>query len=375
MSALLPLIKKEFIQLRRDPRMMFIVMVVPVVQLILLGYAASLDVSSLKTVFCDFDQSASSRQLIDSFINSTYFTPVTYVSRMDEVDDLIEYGKASVAIIIPHGFGRDIGSGRKPDLLIIIDGSESQPAIIGINAAAAISRRFFERLSLEVLERLPGSGLSPVIINPEIRVWYNPALRSRNFFVPGVLVLVLMIMTMLLSSMAIVREKELGTMEQLIVTPIKPFELVLGKLLPFVIVGLSDALLVITVAVSVLKVPFRGSLLTMFVMSLCFILSTLGLGLFISTIARTQQQAMLTAVFFVFPMILLGGFIFPIENMPVIFQKLTYIIPVRYFIVIVRSIFLKGAGWPELLDETLALIAIGSAILGLSMLRFRKRLD
>lgn len=375
MRRLLSVIAKEFIQLRRDPRMMFIVFFAPVIQLVLLGYAANLDVRHLPLAVCDLDRSAQSRDYVRTFINSGYFELKASLERLSEVDACIDRGLASVALVVPRGFGDDITAGRQASVLIISDGSESNAATIGINASTTVSRRYSQLIVLERFERLKAAGLRPVLVNPELRVWYNPSLKSRNFFVPGVLALVLMMMTMLLTSMALVREKETGTLEQLIVTPIRPVELIAGKLVPFVAVGFGDAVLVLAAARWLLGVPVRGSVPLLFVLGTAFILTTLGLGLFISTISRNQQQAMLTAAFLIIPSILLGGFVFPIENMPRFFQLLTYAVPIRYFLVIVRGIFLKGVGWAELWDETAALLAIGALILSLSVLRFRKRLD
>jgi ABC-2 type transport system permease protein len=232
---------------------------------------------------------------------------------------------------------------------------------------------FSQKIMAVRLERLRPPGVRPVRVRPEVRVWYNPELKSRNFMVPGVLGLVLMIMTMMLTAMAVVREKEAGTMEQLIVTPIKPLELITGKLLPFLIIGLIDICLVLAVATLLFRVPLRGSVLLLFGMSLVFMMTTLGLGLFISTISRTQQQAMMTTVFFMMPMMLLSGFVFPIENMPKFFQTITFVVPMRYYFVIIRGIFLKGVGIPELWDQGFALLVFGLAILTLSVLRFRKK--
>jgi len=238
-----------------------------------------------------------------------------------------------------------------------------------------IAVRYSQKVILEGFERVKGLGLKPVVVEPEVRVWYNPELRSRNFMVPGVLGLILMIMTTSLASQGIVRERETGTMEQIIVTPIRPGELVAGKLLPFVIIGLIDASFVVATAKWWFHVPLRGSVPLLFALSLAFMLNTLGVGLFISTISRTQQQALLTSMFFILPQMMLSGFVFPIENMPEVFQLATYVIPLRYFFVIIRGIMLKGVGWPELWGQAASLLALGTVIMGLSVARFRKKLD
>ena len=238
-----------------------------------------------------------------------------------------------------------------------------------------ISSRYAQKIILDAFERAKGRGLKPVLVNPELRVWYNPDLKSRNFMIPGVLGLILMITTTTLASLGIVREREAGTMEQLIVTPIRPHQLIVGKLLPFVIIGLIDAVFVLGVARLWFGVPLRGSAALLLALCLAFMLTTLGTGLFISTISRTQQQAMLTSMFFIMPQMMLGGFVFPIENMPPFFQHVTTVIPLRYFLVVIRGIMLKGTGWAELWPQAAALVALGGLILTLSVARFRKKLD
>jgi ABC-2 type transport system permease protein len=279
-----------------------------------------------------------------------------------------------MAIIVGRGFADNLAAGEPARVQLLVDGSESQSATIGASYASMILSGYAQRIMLERLERLKPFEIRPVSVKPEVRIWYNPELKSRNFMVPGVLGLILMVMTMMLTAMAVVREKEAGTMEQLIVTPIRPLELITGKLLPFLIIGMIDVCLVLAVATFLFRVPVRGSVFLLFGMSLVFMLTTLGLGLFISTISRTQQQAMMTTVFFMMPMMLLSGFVFPIENMPKFFQAITFVVPMRYFFVIIRGIFLKGVGIPELWDQGMALLAFGAAILILSVLRFRKKL-
>lgn len=375
MKAFLSIVRKEFLQLRRDPRLFPVLFISPVLQLLLLGYAANLDVRDIPSVVCDLDRSAASREFLDRFVNSGYFTVRAGVDRMEAVDPFLDNGRAAMAFVIPRGFGTDLAGGRPAAVLIIADGAESQSATIGVNYAAMIAGRYAQRIMLRRFERLRGAGAKPVLVEAEVRIWYNPELRSRNFMVPGVLGLILMIMTIALASMGIVREKESGTMEQLIVTPIRPSQLIAGKLLPFVLIGLVDATFVLVVARGWFGVPIRGSVALLYVLSLVFMLSTLAIGLFISTISRTQQQAMFTTIFFIMPMILLGGFVFPIENMPVLFQHVSRLIPTRYFFVIIRGVMLRGAGWPELWDQAAAMLAIGTALFALSVLRFRKKLD
>jgi len=374
-KAILSILWKEFVQLRRDPKLFPVIFISPILQLLLLGYAANLDVKNIPSVICDMDRSASSRALLDDFINSGYFSVEARVEGMDEIDRYLDHGDAAMAFVVPRGFGDKIAARRKASIMIIADGSESQSAMIGVNYGTMIAARTTQRIIFEAFERAKGLGLKPVLVNAEVRVWYNPELKSRNFMVPGVLGLILMIMTTVLASLGIVREREAGTMEQLIVTPIRPYQLIVGKLLPFVLIGLVDATFVISVARGWFGIPVRGSVALLYGLCLAFMLNTLGTGLFISTISRTQQQAMLTSLFFILPQILLSGFVFPIENMPRFFQYVTAIIPIRYFFVIIRGIMLKGAGLSELWDKALALIVLGTVILALSVARFRKKLD
>jgi len=368
------IIRKEFLQLKRDPRLLPILFISPVMQLLILGYAVNLDVKDIPTVVCDLDRTEASRNFVEEFLNSGYFRLRSRVSDIREIDRFLDNGKASVAIVVEPRFGDHLAARTQAGVQLIVDGTESQSATIGANYAIAITARYGQDIMKPVLDKLKAMGVYPVSVNPEVRVWYNPELRSRNFMVPGILGLVLMVMTMMLTSMAIVKEKEIGTMEQLIVTPIRPVELIVGKLLPFIFIGLVDAVMVVSIATLWFKIPLRGSVFLLLFLSLIFMMTTLGLGLFTSTISRSQQQAMMTTVFFMMPMMLLSGFVFPIENMPVIFQWITRLIPLRYYFVIVRGIFLKGVGLAALWDETVALIIFGLAILGLSVLRFRKKL-
>jgi drug efflux transport system permease protein len=375
MKAILSILWKEFLQLRRDPRLFPVLFISPILQLLLLGYAANMDVKNIPSVVCDLDRSTTSREFLDDFINSGYFSVEARVERMDEIDRCLDHGDAAMAFVIPRGFGDRIAGGREASVMLIADGSESQSASIGVNYATMIAAAYTQKIIFETFERAGGAGLKPVLIKPELRVWYNPELKSRNFMVPGVLGLILMIMTTTLASLGIVRERESGTMEQLIVTPIRPYQLIVGKLLPFVLIGLVDATFVISVARGWFGIPVRGSVALLFVLSLAFMLNTLGIGLFVSTISRTQQQAMLTSLFFIMPQIVLSGFVFPIENMPKFFQYLTTVIPIRYFFVIIRGIMLKGAGWPELWNQAVSLLVLGTILLSLSVARFHKKLD
>lgn len=374
MKKILSLVKKELIQIRRDRRMLPIVLVAPVIQLLILGYAVSLDVRNIPTVVLDQDHTQSSREFLSEIFNTGYFQDIGRIHSLKEVDESIDQGKASVAVVIPPGFERNLISGKPALFQAIVDGTESQTATIGVNYLEMISRRFSQKIIFQVLENRQ-KGFKLVVIQPEVRVFFNPALLSQNFFLPGIFGLLLMVMTVILTSMAIVKERDQGTMEQLIVTPLKPLEIIIGKLLPFFIIGTVDVFLIFAVTNFWFRLLLRGSFLLLLALSMLYMLSTLGIGLFVSTLTKTPQQAMLTSFFFMIPMLLLSGFVFPIENMPRFFQWLTAVIPLRYYLVILRGIFLKGLGFEALYDETLALLVLAVAINLFSILRFRRRLD
>lgn len=368
------LIRKEFYQFLRDRSMIAIVLLAPTIQLILLGYAAILDVRNIPLVVLDMDSGYHSRALVDRFVNSGYYSIVNYIQSVNEIDDYIDRGDASVALVIPKHFGNDLYAGYSAKLQVIIDGSETNIATTGMNYASMIVNRYSQNILLERIDRLAhGTVISRVI--PEIRIWYNPSLESRNFMIPGIVGMLLMVITINLTSLSIVKEKEIGTFEQLAVTPIRSYHLLAGKTIPAMIIGMADVVLVLSIAYLHFGIPIKGSILLLLCLSLIFLLTTLGLGLFVSTISRTQQQAMMTSVFFVMlPMIFLSGFVFPISNMPVIFQNISYLLPLRYFFEIVRGIFLKGIGIVDLWQQVCMLSIFGVAIFTLSAIRFRKNI-
>ncbi|MGB2868945.1 MAG: ABC transporter permease [Bacteroidota bacterium] len=374
MKTILQIVKKEFIQFTQDRKMFGISFIAPIFQLLILGYAASLDVSDIPMLIVDLDHSRMSRELTSAFSSTGYFRIVQYEDRMDAIDHYLDDGHASMAIVIPRGFEKTIAGGKTAPLQFIGDGSETTSGGIGMSYASIIVSRFSQSIIFENLARR-GVSRMPARINAEFRVWYNPELKSRNFMVPGVLGLLLMVMTTILTSLAIVKEKELGTLEQLIVTPIKPGQLIVGKIAPFMIVGIIDVFLVVGVATYFFDLPLKGDFWLLFLFCLTFLMTTLGLGLFVSTVSRTQQQAMMTAIFFIMlPMIFFSGFVFPVENMPKIIQYISYLMPLRYFFVIVRGLFLKGVGFETLWPQGLALLIFGLTILWMSVLRFQKRL-
>jgi ABC-2 type transport system permease protein len=366
---------KELLELRQDPRLFGIIFIAPVVQLAMLGYAATTDVKNVPLLVVDQDRSPASRQLISRFSASPYFTIAGTVSSVNEVDPWLERGRAWLALTIPSDFHKALERGEPVTLQVIADGTDSSSTGIAMGYAASLINAYNQELARQRL-LAAGQSVPPTAIDPRIRVWFNPELESRYFMIPGIVALLLLVITTNLSSMAIVREKELGTLEQLNVTPITRWQLIVGKLLPYGVIGIIDVILVTTVAVFWFRIPLLGSPALLFLTSCIYLLTTLGLGLFISTISSTQQQAMMTATFFFLtPMLYLSGFIFPIENMPAVIQPFTYLIPLRYFIVIVRGIFLKGIGWSVLWPQILALLSWGLVIVGLAVARSRKTLN
>jgi ABC-2 type transport system permease protein len=373
MSRIKFLIWKELIELRQDPRLISIVVMAPIIQLVALGYAATTDVVNVPVVIADTDRSQASRDLITRFSASPTFSVVDIVSAADEIDPFLEDGRAWLAIAIPPAFGSAIAAGRPQTVQIVADGSDASSAGVSLGYATSLITAYGQDLAARAATRnaAPHGGGA---LEARVRVWYNPQLESREFMIPGILALLLLVITTNLSSMGIVREREIGTLEQLNVTPLRRWELIAGKLLPYAMVGLVDVVLVLGVSVFWFEVPLRGSVALLFAMTFLYLLSTLGLGLFVSTISSTQQQAMMTTTFFfLMPMIYLSGFIFPIENMPAPIQTVTYFIPLRYFLVILRSIFLKGVGLETFWPEALALAACGATLLGLAIARLSKR--
>ena len=366
-QRLVNLVWKEFLELRQNPRLFGIVIVAPIIQLTMLGYAATTDVRDVPVIVADGDRSPASRTLIARFDASVNFTVIGAVQTIREVDPYLQRGDAWLALSIPQGYGRAVAAGEPVALQVVADGSDSNSTTVALGYATALVG--------EYAAELVGPGSPAPAIDLRVRVWFNPQLESRYFMIPGVLALLLLLVTANLAAMAIVREKELGTLEQLNVTPIRRWEMIVGKLLPYGVIAFIDVLLVTAVAVLWFEVPFRGSFGLLLATSMLYVVCTLGLGLLISTISDTQQQAMMTATFFFLtPMIYLSGFIFPIENMPQAIQYATYLIPLRYFLVIVRGIFLKGIGLDLLWPQAAALAVWGGAVLTLAVVRSRKRI-
>ena len=375
MKAIRELMIKEFLQIRRDKRMLPLVILAPVVQVILLGYAATVDVKNISLAVYDADRTAASREYIRRFTNSGYFTVEAYVGRPEDLDGYLDQTRATLAISIPARFSTDLETGRMAEVQLLADGSDANTANIALNYAGQITAGYAQSIMARQLIKLGPGATVPRVVS-ETRVWFNPDLRSANYMVPGVVAMILMIITTTFAAVAIVREKEAGTIEQILVTPIKSHQFILGKLLPFVVIGFADVVLVLGVAVNWFDIPLKGSVALLFALCALFILTTLGIGLFVSTISKTQQQAMMTAQFFIFfPFIFLSGFTFPIENMPAMIQAISFVIPLRYFIEIIRGLFLKGVGMETLWPQALALLGFGVTILSLSVMRFHKRLS
>ncbi len=378
------IIRKELLQALRNPRMRVMLFMPPLLQLIIFGYAANMDVESARIAWMDMDHTRGSRDLLAEFEGSGRFDIYSYPDNDADMQRLLDASKVDAVVRILPGFARDIDRGRTTAVQVLVDGTNSNTASIVTNYAGQTIARF-SKLKLEQMQRdkLVGrtyaTGTTVSINMPrlasESRVWFNPDLRSRNYFVPGVVVNIITLVTLMLTSMAIVREKEIGTMEQLMVTPIRPIELMIGKTVPFAFVGLFDTMLVVSAALLLFHVPFRGSFLFLLGCSVLFLLTTLGAGLFISTVSRTQQQAMMATFLFFQPFFLLSGFAFPIRNMPVPVQYLTYLNPVRYFLEVVRGIFLKGTGISVLWPQVLAMAIFGVTILVVSASRFHKKLE
>jgi ABC-2 type transport system permease protein len=378
------ILKKEFRQVLREPRMRVVLFVPPLLQLIIFGYAVNLDVEHSRIAWMDQDRTPESRELLAAFAASDRFRVVATPGSEEEVQELLDGSGVQMVVRVLPGFGRDVQRGETASVQVLVDGTNSNTASIVAGYAGQVIASFGNRVMHEQQDaRLVGQTAvagGPVntdlpVLQARTRVWFNPDLLSRNYFVPGVVVNIISLVTLMLTALAIVREREIGTMEQLMVTPIRPIELILGKTLPFAIVGLLDLVLITAAALLVFQIPFRGNPLILLLASVLFLLTTLGVGLFISTISQTQQQAMMASFFFFMPTFMLNGFAFPIRNMPVPVQYLTYLNPVRYFLEITRGVFLKGTGLEALWPQMLALLVFGVTILTVSALRFHKRLD
>lgn len=354
LSRLLAIARKEVIQLRRDVRSLILAFLLPVLLVVLFGYAISWDVTDIETVVLDQDQSAKSRELLDAFRASGYFRIARRIDAPREIDRLLDRGAAHMVLVIPRGFARELGAGRQSELQVIVDGSDANTATIALGYARSVAQAVSRSVAVLGV-RTP--------IDARTRVWYNEELLSRNMIVPGLVAVIMMIIAAMLTSLTIAREWERGTMEQLASTPVHRVEVVLGKMLPYVGIGLIDVVVVSLVGVFLFEVPFRGSLALLMLLSLAFIVGALGLGIFISAVAGSQLLATQMAMILTFlPAFLLSGFMFAIEVMPPILEAVTYLVPARFFLVVTRGIFLKGVGVEVLKAQGLFMIAF--AVLG-----------
>lgn len=367
---------KEFIQVFRDKRTRFMLFGPPVIQMLMFGYAATFEIYHVPTVVLDLDHSQESRELISRFSSGRYFDVQRQLTDYRQVGDLIERGKATIGLEIHAGFAQNLRKGQTAPLQVIVDATNSNTALIASAYISQIAFGFAQdyqkdriyRIAPQMFEAIPSVRL-------EQRPWYNPDLRSRWFFVPGIIGSLTLVLVVTLTAFAVVREREIGTLEQIMVTPIRPFEFILGKTLPYFLIGLFDVSLIATVGTFWFEVPFRGHILVLFAGAILFLLSMQGVGLLISTVSSTQQQAMVTAFFFIMPAVTFSGFAFPISTMPMWLQYLTYLSPLRYFLVVLRGTYLKGVGMEILWPQMLAMAALGAGLLMIAVLRFNKVLD
>ena len=376
LARLKQMLIKEFIQVFRDKRTRFMLFGPPIIQMLIFGYAATFEIHHVPTVVLDLDHSQESRELISRFTSSPYFDVQRQLTDYRQIGDLIDQGKATIGLEIHAGFAQKRRKGQTAPLQVIVDATNSNTALIASGYITQIALGFTKdyqqdriyRISPQMIEEIPSVQL-------EQRPWYNPDLRSRWFFVPGVIGSLTLVLVVTLTAFAVVREREIGTLEQIMVTPIRPAEFILGKTLPFFLIGLFDVSLIATVGTLWFQVPFRGQILVLFAGAVLFLLCMLGVGLLISTVSSTQQQAMVTAFFFIMPAITFSGFGFPISTMPQWLQYLTYLSPLRYFLVVLRGTYLKGVGMEILWPQMLAMAALGISLLTIAVLRFHKALD
>ncbi|HKZ87451.1 MAG TPA: ABC transporter permease [Anaerolineae bacterium] len=374
-SRLTSLMRKEFIQIVRDPRTLYIVIAIPVIQIFLLGYTATTDVRNVPLAVFDQDRSPASRALLDAYRAADYFKLEFDVDSEDEIRHLVDAGRATAGMIIPPDYAENIAAGRAAQVAFVLDGSDPTVGSTALAAARSIGQNHATEIALERLEaRGQASAFQPAV-DVRTQVWYNPDLVSAYFMVPALIGMILQLLTSMLTATAIVRERERGTIEQLIVTPIRSSELIVGKIAPYVLIAFVDTIEVLLVGTLWFKVPIEGSLILLLALSGLFLVSSLGIGLVISTIARTQQEAMMLAWFTLLPTVFLSGFFFPLAAMPWFLQLISHFIPLRYYLTIIRSILLKGVGAESLTLEIIALAIFGVVTMAAAAMRFRKRLD
>jgi ABC-2 type transport system permease protein len=365
---------KELIQVLRDKRLRMTLIFPPLFQLIIFGYAANLDVKHIRTAVRDLDQSVESRDLISRFSSSKYFDIISFPQTPKEIEGLIKKGEIALSIEVPSGFSRKLKKGDTASVQILIDGTESNTAMIALGYISRILSDYSTTVLVKRLDRAGMTGFEEAGVEVEQRTWFNPNFESRLFFIPGVIASIAFLVPIILTAQAVVREREIGTLEQIMVTPLRPWELVVGKTFPFALLGLLDVIMIALIGVFWFEVPLRGNPFILLLGNALFLMSSVGIGLFISTISSTQQQAQISTFFFSMPAFILSGFVFPLENLPAWIRYLTYANPLRYFLVIIRGVFLKGNGLDILWPQMSALAVLGGLMILMSSLRFQKRL-
>jgi ABC-2 type transport system permease protein len=369
------LIVKEFIQTLRDPHARFGLIVPPIIQMLVFGYAASYTVRHVATAILDQDHSQESRELAARFWSSAYFDVGPPPADAHQIDELIDHRRITMAVRIMPGFSEQLRKGGTAPVQVILDGTNSNTALVALSYVVQITQRYSAQYLADHLARVYPAGMQMPSIELIERPWFNPDLDSRWFFVPGTIAALTMVLVVTMTAFAVVREREIGTLEQIMVTPIRPFEMIAGKTIPYVAIALVQVAVVTAVAIVWFQVPFRGSFALLLLGSIAFIFSVLGAGLSISTLSATQQQALVTAFFLIMPNIILSGFAFPIDSMPHALQLLTYLDPMRYYLIILRDCFLKGNGVAILWPQLAALFVLGAVLLTVSVLRFHKSLE
>jgi ABC-2 type transport system permease protein len=367
---------KEFIQVFRDKRTRFLLFGPPIIQMLVFGYAATYEIHQVPTVVLDLDHSQESRDLISRFTSSPYFDVQQQLTDSRELRDSIDRGQATVGLEVDAGFAQKLRSGQTAPMQVIVDATNSNTALIASGYISQIALGFAHDYQMDRIDRI-APRLTKAIPSVELepRPWYNPSLSSRWFFIPGIVGSLTLVLVITLTAFAVVREREIGTLEQIMVTPIRPAEFILGKTLPFFLIGLFDVSLIAVVGTLWFKVPFRGHLSVLLTGSVLFLLCMLGVGLLISTVSSTQQQAMVTSFFFIMPAISFSGFGFPISTMPQWMQYCSYAIPLRYFLIVLRGTYLKGVGMDILWPQMAAMAGLGFGLLTIAILRFHKALD
>ena len=369
---ILPIVRKEFRQIIRDKRILGVLLFFPALMLFAFGYALNFDVKNTRMAVYDEDRSSASRDFIQQFFTSEYFVQVQTLSSKSEINNLLDGEQVRVVLVVPSSFSKDIQRGKSASVQVIVDGANSNAAATVLGYINAMIQQYSLKIMAESFMRIGGQQITlPIDFQP--RVWYNPELKSAKFLVPGLIAFILMVTTVISTALAVVRERELGTMEQIMVSPIKPIELILGKTIPYIIISLIATAVILFFGYVLFDVSIKGNIFLLSIITLLFLVGGLGVGMLISTLVETQQLAFMIAVIVsMLPTFILSGFVFPIRNMPVIIQGITYLIPARYFLVALRAIILKGAGVSAFWDQAIFLAIYAAVMIGISSLRMRK---